>query len=82
MYRDGSGSIVIELRRHHDTVAQCDNKAFLVSKRFTRLPGVIITKSFGTYNEATRYWDEQVAKVTDTGLERRDARIIGWHEEG
>jgi len=81
-YPDGSGSLLVELRRHHDTDAQCANKQFLVTKRLTRLPGVLITKKFGTYPEATRYWDEQVAKVTDTGLVRRDAKIIGWHEEG
>lgn len=81
-YPDYSSSIVVELRRHHDTNAQCDNKQFIVSRRLTRLPGVLITKQFGTYHEATRYWDEQVAKVTDQGLQRRDARIIGFHEEG
>jgi hypothetical protein len=81
-YPDGSGSILVELRRHHDTAAQCDNKEFLVTKRLTRLPGVLITKAFGTYHEASRYWDEQVKKVTDLGLTRRDAKIIGFHEEG
>jgi hypothetical protein len=82
IYPDYSGGIVVELRRHHDTAASCDNKAFIVTKRLTRLPSVLMAKSFGTYAEACRYWDEQVAKVTDTGLERRDAMIIGWHEEG
>ena len=82
MYPDDAGSIVVELRRHHDIYAQCDNKEFLVTKRLTRLPGVIMRKEFGTYAEATRYWDEQVAVVTDMGLVRRDARIIGFHEEG
>lgn len=82
MYPDRSASVVVELRRHHDINAQCDNKAFLVTKRLTRLPGVLIRKQFGTYPEAARYWDEEVAKLTDTGLERRDARIIGFHEEG
>jgi hypothetical protein len=82
MYPDGSGSILVELRRHHDIRASCDNKEFLVTKRLTRLPGVLITKSFGTYPEATRYWDEQVMKVADQGLERRDAKIVGFHEEG
>jgi hypothetical protein len=82
MYPDDTGSILIELRRHHDTNAQCDNKEFLVTRRLTRLPGVLITKKFGTYREAVGYWDEQVAKVSDTGLMRRDSKIIGWHEEG
>lgn len=81
-YPDRSASIVVELRRHHDTDAHCDNKAFLVTRRFTRLPNVLTTKSFGNYAEAARYWDEQVAKLTDTGMERRDSKIVGWHEEG
>ena len=82
MFPDRSASVVVELRRHHDINAQYDNKEFLVTRRFTRLPGVLIRKAFGTYAEATRYWDEQVAIVTDTGLVRRDSKIIGWHEEG
>ena len=82
MYPDGSGSIVVELRRHHDTAAQHDNKEFLVMRRFTRLPGVLVTKALGTYREATRYWDDQVRRLADTGMERRDARIVGFHEEG
>lgn len=80
-YADGSGSIVVELRRHHDTSATCDNKEFLVTKRLTMAP-VLMTKAFGTYPEASGYWDEQVRKFTDTGMQRRDTRIIGWHEEG
>ena len=51
-------------------------------KRFTRLPKALMTKPFGTYREASRYWDEEVAKLTDSGLQRRDAKIIGFHEEG
>ena len=82
MYPDGSGSILVELRRHHDTDARCANKEFLVTKRLTRLPHVLITKPLGTYREAVRYWDEQVAILTDKGLARRDAKIIGFHEEG
>lgn len=81
-YPDNSGSVVVELRRHHDTSAQCDNKEFIVMKRFTRLPGVVIRKAWGTYAEAVRDWDEHVAKLTDTGLQRRDAKIIGFREEG
>lgn len=81
-YPDRSASIVVELRRHHDTQAQHDNKEFLVTKRLTRLPSVLMTKAFGTYSEATRYWDEEVVKLTDTGMERRDAKIVGFHEEG
>ena len=80
-YADGSGSIVVELRRHHDTDSTCDNKEFLVTKRLTRA-SVLMTKVFGTYPEATRYWDEQVIKLADTGMARRDTQIIGWHEEG
>ena len=82
MYADGSGSIVVELRRHHDTTAQCDNKQFLVTRRMTRLPHVILSKAFGTYNEAVRYWDEQFKKVEDMGLVKRDIHIVGFHEEG
>lgn len=80
-YADGSGSIVVELRRHHDTDAACDNKAFLVSKRLT-MARALTTKAFGTYAEACRYWDEQVMKLTDTGMVRRQFNIVGWHEEG
>lgn len=82
LYPDRSSSIVVELRRHHDTDARTNNKGFLVMKRLTRLPGVLMTKAFGTYREATRYWDGEVAKLTDTGMERRDAKIVGFHEEG
>lgn len=81
MYQDRSGSVVVELRRHHDTRASCDNKEFLVTKRLFR-PPVLLTKAFGTYREATRYWDEEVAKLTATGMERRDAAIVGFREEG
>ena len=82
MYADRSASIVVELRRHHDTRASARNKEFLVTKRLTRLPGVLTTKSFGTYPEASRYWDEEVVKLVDSGLERRDAVIVGFREEG
>ena len=82
MYADRSASIVVELRRHHDTNAHAANKEFLVMKRFTRLPKALVTKPFGTYPEASRYWDEEVAKLTDSGMERRDAKIVGFHEEG
>lgn len=81
-YPDGSGSVVVELRRHHDTYSQCDNKEFVVMKRLTRFPAIIMRKAWGTYAEAVRDWDEKVAKITDTGLERRDAMIIGFREEG
>jgi hypothetical protein len=81
-YPDGSGSIVVELRRHHDTDSQCSNKQFIVMKRLTRLPKVLFKKEWGTYREAIRDWDEKVARITDTGLERRDAKIIGFREEG
>jgi hypothetical protein len=81
-YPDGSGSIVVELRRQHDTDSHCDNKQFIVMKRLTRFPAVLIKKEWGTYREAVRDWDEKVAKITDTGLERRDAKIIGFREEG
>ena len=82
MYRDLSASVVVELRRHHDTRAQAKNKEFLVSRRFTRMPSVLITKSFGTYREAAVYWDGEVVKLVDTGMERRDSKIVGFREEG
>ena len=82
IYPDLSGSIVVELRRHHDTDAYCDNKQFIVTKRFTRMPHLLMTKAFGTYPEAARYWDEQFKKVEDMGLVRRDVQIVGFHEEG
>lgn len=81
LYPDDSGGIVVELRRQHDTSAAVRNRQFLVTKRLTRMP-VLITKPFGTYREAVRYWDTEVSKLIDEGLERRDARIIGFHEEG
>ena len=81
-YPDQSGSVVVELRRHHDIHAQCDNKEFVVMQRFTRLAGVVTRKVWGTYAEATRDWDEKVSRWTDQGLVRRDAKIIGFREEG
>ena len=72
---------MVELRRHHDTSAQRNNKEFLVTRRLTMLP-VLTTKAFGTYREATVYWDGEVAKLTDTGMTRRDSPIVGFHEEG
>ena len=81
MFKDGSGQVVVELRRHHDTRASCDNKEFIVTKRLFR-PAVLTTKAFGAYREATRYWDTEVAKLVATGMERRDAQIVGFHEEG
>ncbi|MCI0349063.1 MAG: hypothetical protein L0Z53_06520 [Acidobacteriales bacterium] len=81
MFKDGSGQQVVELRRHHDTDAQCSNKEFLVMRR-TFKPPIVMIKPFGTYREATRYWDTEVAKLAATGMERRDARIVGFHEEG
>ena len=81
-YPDQSGSIVVELRRHHDTKAQCDNKAFVVMQRYTRLPGVVMRKAWGTYAEAVRDWDAKVVKIEDHGLTRRDIKIVGFREEG
>ena len=80
LYPNGDGGIVVELRRHHDTTAR-DSKEFLVTRRLTKLP-VLMTKEFGTYREASRYWDEEVTKLIDTGMERRDSVIVGFHEEG
>ncbi len=81
LYPDGATGVVVELRRHHDSRARRKNKEFLVTRRLTGMP-VVVTKPFGTLREAIRYWDAQVAELTDQGLERRDARIIGFHEEG
>lgn len=80
LYADGAG-VVVELRRHHDTNASAKNKEFLVTRRLTALP-VIVTKAFGSYREATRHWDVEVAKLVDEGLEQREVKIVGWHEEG
>lgn len=82
MYPDMSASIVVELRRHHDTRARTNNKEFLVTRRSTRIPKIAITRTFGTYQEAVRFWDIEVRKLVDTGMERRDARIMGFREEG
>ena len=79
LYADGSAGVVVELRRQHDTKA--GDKEFLVTRRLTRLP-VMVTKPFGTYREAARHWDTEVMKLIDTGMERRDIRIVGFHEEG
>lgn len=82
-YPDRSAGVVVELRRHHDLGHRARGvKEFLVTKRLTRLPAVLTTKSFSAYREACRYWDEEVAKLVDTGLERRDSRIVGFREEG
>lgn len=81
LYPHGRGGIVVELRRRHDIDAQCNNKEFVVTKRLTALP-VMMNKAFGTYREATQYWDEEVAKLLDTGMERRDSKIVGFREEG
>ena len=81
LYADGISGIVVELRRHHDTRASANNKEFLVTRRLTRL-NIVMTKPFSGYREAARHWDAEVAKLVDEGLERRDVRIVGWHEEG
>jgi len=81
-YPDSSASILVELRRHHNIKAQADNKEFVVTKRLARLRNMMLRKSFGTYREAVRYWNEQVAIIEGTGMQRRDARILGFHEEG
>lgn len=81
LYRDGSASVCVELRRHHNTDAQADNKTFSVTKRLSRLPGAMTVKHFGTLPEARRYWMTEVARFENRGMERRDARIMGFHEE-
>jgi len=81
LYPDGSGSIVVELRRHHDLNSN-GIKEFLVTRRLTMSPTTLITKAFGTLPEAIRHWDLHVAVLTDKGMERRDDRIVGFHEEG
>jgi hypothetical protein len=81
LYRNARGGVVVELRRHHDIDARYDNKEFVVTKRLIAMP-VLMTKSFGTYREASKYWDEEVSKLKDEGLEQQDVRIIGFREEG
>lgn len=82
MYPDRSTSIFIELRRHHVTYAQCDNKEFIVTRRLGFRPPVIVNKSFGSFREAKRYWGQEVSKLEDQGLIRHDMSIVGFHEEG
>ena len=82
IYADGSSQFV-EVRRLHDQrdLGGCDNKAFAFSRRLPRAH-MTFTRNFGTMREAFRYWDDQVLLLSDQGLERRDSRIMGWHEEG
>jgi len=80
-YPDDTGAIVVELRRSHDTDARTRNKAFVVTRRLTRLRAMT-TKEYGTYREAAGRWDLEVRKLTDEGLQRRDFSILGFHEEG
>lgn len=81
-YPRDAGGVVVELRRHHDTDARYDNKEFIVTRRLTQMPGILITKVFGTYREACQHWDLHVKVLEDQGLERRNIRIMGFHEEG
>lgn len=82
IYADGSSQFV-EVRRLHDQhdMNGLTNKAFAFSRRLPRAH-MTFTRNFYTLREAFRYWDEQVLILTDQGLERRDSRIMGWHEEG
>lgn len=85
MPADRSRSLFVELRRHHDTKARCDNKSFVVMTRippFGMMAGTAITKSFGTYSEAAEHWDTTVRRYEDQGLIRDQMRIVGFHEEG
>lgn len=86
VYPDDSAAIHIELRRHHDIrkgSVSDQHRRFIVVRRFTRVDGApMVRKGFATYPEACRYWDTQVAMLTDQGLRRHDDRIIGFREEG
>jgi hypothetical protein len=80
----GGGGIHVELRRHHDLrSAGTGDRAvsFVVAKRMTAYPRTMTLKKFGTLPEARAYWMKQVTIIEDQGFERRDPRIIGFHEE-
>ena len=80
MSADRQRQVFVDLRRLHDTASVANNKTFVVS---TRLPAesVISHKRFGTLVEARRFWLERVTKLEDTGLQRHDIPIMGFHEE-
>jgi hypothetical protein len=86
VYPDDSAAIHVELRRHHDirkNSVSKSNRRFVVVKRYSRVDGQpMVRKGFSTYPEAVRYWDVQVAMLTDQGLRRHDDQIIGFREEG
>lgn len=82
---DRSRSMFVELRRHHDTRAKCDNKQFIVTTRipaFGPMAGTMIRKAHGTYQEAVKHWDETVRRYEDQGMVRDEMRIVGFREEG
>ena len=84
MYPDYSASVTVELRRLHDTDVQAldeDSKKFVVTRRFSRLPGSMVNKSFGTLTEARRWWLTQVHMLEDEGLIPFEVKIVGFHEE-
>jgi hypothetical protein len=80
----GGGGVHVELRRHHDLASAGTGdraKKFIVAKRMTGFPRVMTTKKFETLSEARAYWIEQVTIIEDQGFERRDPKIVGFHEE-
>ena len=85
---DDAPPIYVELRRHHDIkdLNGCDNKAFIVAKRFPPMHGCqsgqMFTKSFGTPAEGKREWDLQKRMLEDQGLKCVETVILGFHEEG
>lgn len=86
VYQDGSASIRVDLRRHHDLASagqgDQDTKRFVVTRMLMRNPRVLINKTFGTYPEACRDWDTKVKLLEDEGMRRADVPIVGFHDEG
>jgi len=80
-YLDRTACVTVELRRLHDTDAQCDNKQFVVTKRFSGLPMAVVNKTFGTLPEARRWWMEQVTILEDQGLIPAETKFLGFREE-
>jgi len=80
-FPSGEGRVLLVVRRHHDTAAAADNKAFSFSRTVPSV-GATSFREFGTYREARRYFDTEVRALEDTGMVRESWEIQGFHEEG
>jgi hypothetical protein len=80
----GAGHVFLEVRRLHDTTKQRENKTFQFMRRVVGGLGLgaVSTRNFSSIHEAFRYWDSEVAKMTDQGFPRQDLKMVGFREEG